>query len=104
SQSTAQERPFSRETAAGIIAGIDKVVTPNGVSDDFALTVGGTQQWLDVRGRDRRNPILLVVHGGPGSPELPLSWAYEEPWLDFFTVVQWDQRGTVKRACSENPS
>jgi pimeloyl-ACP methyl ester carboxylesterase len=27
---------------------------------------------------------------------MPLSWAYQRPWEDFFTVVQWDQRGAGK--------
>ena len=24
---------------------------------------------------------------------MPTSWAWQKPWEDFFTVVQWDQRG-----------
>jgi pimeloyl-ACP methyl ester carboxylesterase len=44
---------------------------------------------------DRDNPVLLVLHGGPGWPNavftLPLrSWERE------FTVVQWDHRGAGK--------
>jgi pimeloyl-ACP methyl ester carboxylesterase len=27
---------------------------------------------------------------------LPLSWSFQAPWEDFFTVVQWDQRGAGK--------
>ena len=29
----------------------------------------------------------------PQHPELPTSWAWESPLDDYFTVVQWDQRG-----------
>jgi proline iminopeptidase len=36
------------------------------------------------------------VHGGPGSPMMPESWTFQKPWEDFFTVVQWDQRGAGK--------
>ena len=25
-----------------------------------------------------------------------MSWAFQKPWEDFFTVVQWDQRGVGK--------
>src|SRR5690606_23265637 len=56
----------------------------------------GIKQWISVRGRDRRNPILLFIHGGPASTEMPVSWLYQSPWEDFFTVVQWDQRGAGK--------
>jgi pimeloyl-ACP methyl ester carboxylesterase len=27
---------------------------------------------------------------------MPVSWAFQTPWEDFFTVVQWDQRGVGK--------
>ena len=37
-----------------------------------------------------------MIHGGPGSPTMPISWAFQTPWEDFFTVVQWDQRGVGK--------
>src|SRR3546814_20640810 len=27
---------------------------------------------------------------------MPMAWAFQRPWEDFFTVVQWDQRGAGK--------
>jgi len=54
--------------------------------------IGGIDQWITIRGDDRANPVLLIVHGGPGDPqsELPsLYMAYEHD----FTIVQWDQPG-----------
>jgi len=60
------------------------------------VEIGGIPQWISIRGSDRRNPILLFVHGGPGAPMMPLSWTFQRPWEDFFTVVQWDQRGAGK--------
>ena len=27
-----------------------------------------------------------------------ISWAYQRPWEDYFTVVNWDQRGGGKNA------
>ena len=60
------------------------------------MRIGGIEQWISVRGHDRRNPILLFVHGGPASTEMPVSWLYQSGWEDYFTVVQWDQRGAGK--------
>jgi proline iminopeptidase len=76
--------------------------TTRGIDETRAIDVGGIKQWISVRGRDRRNPILLFVHGGPGSPMMPASWFFQTPWEDFFTVVQWDQRGAGKTAASND--
>jgi pimeloyl-ACP methyl ester carboxylesterase len=81
--------------AAGrnVVAEIDRIVTPNGVQETFEAVLGGARQIVNVRGNNRANPILLFVHGGPGAVEMPMAWAFQRPWEDFFTVVQWDQRG-----------
>ena len=53
-------------------------------------------QWLHIRGRNRNNPVLLWLHGGPGSPILGFADAVQRPWEDYFTIVHWDQRQTGK--------
>jgi pimeloyl-ACP methyl ester carboxylesterase len=90
--------PFSRDQARSIVADARKIVSPHGIEELRAVEIGGIPQWISVRGRDRRNPILLFIHGGPASTEMPASWLYQSPWEDFFTVVQWDQRGAGKTA------
>ncbi len=69
--------------------------TPNGIVEQRFIKVGGIDQWIQLRGEDRDNPVLLVLHGGPGWPNavftLPL-----RPWEQHFTVVQWDHRGAGK--------
>lgn len=81
------------EPGRQIIADIGRIVTPDGVQETFELTLGGARQVVNVRGADRANPILVFVHGGPGSVEMPIAWSFQRPWEDFFTVVQYDQRG-----------
>jgi pimeloyl-ACP methyl ester carboxylesterase len=56
------------------------------------VPIGGIEQWINIRGDDRANPVLLVVHGGPGDAQWPQADVYK-PWEKAFTVVQWDQRG-----------
>ncbi len=82
--------------ARATIAEIGKIVTPDGVQERFKARIGGIDQWLSVRGRHLDNPVLLYIHGGPGSPAMPMSWAFQRPWEEFFTVVQWDQRAAGK--------
>src|SRR5829696_10593994 len=72
-----------------------EITTPNRIVEQRFVELGGTDQWIQIRGEDRANPVLLVLHGGPGWPNavftLPL-----RPWERHFTVVQWDHRGTGK--------
>jgi pimeloyl-ACP methyl ester carboxylesterase len=69
-----------------------EIDTPNGIVEQRFVKVGGIDQWIQLRGEDRDNPVLLVLHGGPGWPNavftLPL-----RPWERHFSVVQWDHRG-----------
>lgn len=93
-----------RSEVVNTIADARKVLLPRGVDDARAIAVNGTQQWISVRGKDRRNPVLLVLHGGPGSPEMPDDWTFQTPWEDFFTVVEWDQRGAGKTYSLNDPA
>ncbi len=79
-----------------ILAEVGRIVSSNGIDEAKAVEIGGIRQWITVRGRDRRNPILLVLHGGPAAPDLPNRYLFERSWEDYFTVVEWDQRGAGK--------
>jgi proline iminopeptidase len=84
-----------RSAAREAIADAQQVI-PGGIDEFKAVEIGGIKQWIHARGNDARNPILLYLHGGPGSPMMAESWTFQRPWEDFFTVVQWDQRGAGK--------
>ncbi len=87
---------MSRRTVTGIIAAYRTIVAPNGIEELRPLQINGSTQWVSIRGRDVHNPILLFLHGGPGSPTMPAAYTFQSPWEDYFTVVQWDQRGAGK--------
>jgi pimeloyl-ACP methyl ester carboxylesterase len=90
--------------ARAIVADIGKIVTPNGVQETFEVTLGGARQIVNVRGSDRDNPVLIFVHGGPGAVEMPFAWAFQRPWEDVFTVVQYDQRGAGRSYPLNDPA
>ena len=64
-----------------ILAEVGKIVAPNGIDEAKTVEIGGIRQSITVRGRDRTNPILLVLHGGPAAPDLPNRYLFEDPGL-----------------------
>jgi pimeloyl-ACP methyl ester carboxylesterase len=90
----AAEQPAAHDPRAIIAA--SQAIASGGIHELKAIEIGGIQQWISIRGNDPANPLLLFLHGGPGSPMMPESWTFQRPWEDFFTVVQWDQRGAGK--------
>jgi pimeloyl-ACP methyl ester carboxylesterase len=66
------------------------------------VTLGGIEQWITIRGANRANPVLLIVHGGPGDAQSSLGSVYALYEKDF-TIVQWDQRG-AGRTYAKNPN
>jgi proline iminopeptidase len=101
--SSPAQQTFTRTQATSIIGAARKIVAPNGIEELLEIPIGGTKQWISVRGRDRGNPVLLMIHGGPASPEMPSSWFFQNSWEDYFTVVQWDQRGSGKSYNANDP-
>lgn len=59
------------------------------------LEVGGIKQGFFIHSENPDNPVILFLHSGPGSPELPIIEASEnnERLEKYFTVCYWDQRG-----------
>lgn len=70
--------------------------SPTGIDDLRNVQIGGIDQWIEVRGDNVNNPILLFLHGGPGVAFIPVSGLFQGGWEKNFTVVQWDQRGAGK--------
>lgn len=74
----------------------------DGIYESRFVELGGIEQWITIRGQRRDNPVLLVVHGGPGLPTTPFSPLLVD-WEEFFTVVQWEQRGAGKTFRKNGP-
>ncbi|RFM33089.1 alpha/beta hydrolase [Chitinophaga silvisoli] len=75
------------------LADLGKIVSPNGIQENFQLPIGGINQEIYTRGQDRENPVILFIHGGPASPISPVMWMYQRPLEEYFTMVTYDQRG-----------
>jgi len=58
---------------------------------------------VTIKGRDRRNPLLFVVHGGPGNPLTGLADFLYPNWEEDFTIVHYDQRGAGRNHARNLP-
>ena len=59
------------------------------------LDIGGVTQSILIRGKNIKNPVLLYLHGGPGSGIIGQAKANAD-LEEHFTVVYWDQYGASK--------
>lgn len=62
------------------------------INEEKFISINGIQQWVTIKG-DRSKPVILFLHGGPGSVMSPYADHIYKPWEKDFIIVQWDQRG-----------
>ena len=75
---------------------INSKVADGGINKSLYVDIGRTKQWINIYGESLENPVLLYLHGGPGSATSELDYAFTRKWTDIFTVVTWDQRNCGK--------
>jgi len=67
--------------------------TPNGgINESINLDINNSTQWFNIYGQDLNNPVILYLHGGPGSATSNMDYVSLRKWSDVYTVVTWDQR------------
>lgn len=76
--------------------GPDGEVAANSIAEIKYLSLGGLDQWVMIRGENIANPLLILLHGGPGFSEMRLFRTHNAALEKHFTVVYWDQRGAGK--------
>jgi pimeloyl-ACP methyl ester carboxylesterase len=92
-----------------LVAGLGKAWAaegPSRIEESRFVPIGGIEQWVTIRGADKRNPVLLFLHGGPGDTQSQFIKTYEPLERDF-VLVHWDQRAAGKtraRATEQPPS
>lgn len=64
------------------------------ISEKTYIEINGIRQGVFIRGKNKNNPVVLFLHGGPGMPEYFLAEKYLSGLEDHFTVCYWEQRGS----------
>ena len=72
----------------------------NSIASLEDVMIGGVNQSVLIRGFDVDRPVLLWLHGGPGSPMMPVAHVLGDRLEKHFVVVHWDQRGSGRSARS----
>ncbi len=78
------------------------VEVPGSISTIETVMLGGVEQYLIIRGHDASAPVMLFLHGGPGSPEYPMLRQTNLGLEEDFVMVYWEQRGAGKSYDPDN--
>ena len=66
------------------------------------IEVNNSRQWIYCRGINKNKPILLFLHGGPGTASTGLIRKFVPELENRFVVIHWDQRGAGKSFSAAN--
>lgn len=61
--------------------------------DKIFLEINKAKQGIFLQCENSSHPVLLFLHGGPGSPEVAMDAHYKSGLEKIFTVCWWEQRG-----------
>lgn len=80
-------------TARAVNGSKYKIKSSTGIDESTYIQINGIQQYINIRGEDTSNPVMIFVHGGPASPMGYVAPYYQQPIEEKFTVINYDQRG-----------
>ena len=93
--SLTRRRALGFMMAAPVLFSAPSDARTRGVDESGFVPIGGIDQWIAVQGRNIENPVIVYLHGGPAEAQSPLLSEFR-PWEGAFTVLNWDQRGSVR--------
>jgi len=72
----------------------DWKITDRSILEKVFIEINGIKQGMFIRGKNKNNPVLLLIHGGPGMSDYFLAKEYSTALEEEFVVCYWEQRGT----------
>jgi pimeloyl-ACP methyl ester carboxylesterase len=74
------------------------------ISEIEKVILGGQEQYIIIRGADKTKPVMLFLHGGPGSPEVAFIKHFNSEIENDYVMVYWEQRGAGKSYSKKIPA
>lgn len=71
----------------------NKIYTETGIQESTYIDIDGMKQYIQIRGENTENPIMIFIHGGPASPMGYVSAYYQKELESELTIINYDQRG-----------
>lgn len=71
----------------------NKVDTVNSIQESAYIDIDGMKQYIQIRGENTGNPVMIFIHGGPASPMGYVSAYYQRELESQLTIINYDQRG-----------
>lgn len=71
----------------------NKIDTETGIQESTYIDIDGMKQYIQIRGENAENPVMIFIHGGPASPMGYVSAYYQRELESQLTIINYDQRG-----------
>lgn len=80
----------------------NQITTPDGIQESTYLDINGSKQYIQIRGENINNPVMIFIHGGPASPMGYVSAYYQKDLESQLTIINYDQRGCGRTYYANN--
>ena len=65
----------------------------DGINEQLYLQLTDQKEYITITGKSKENPVIILLHGGPGAPTTYVDYCWQDLLTDNFTLVCWDERG-----------
>ena len=69
------------------------VAYKDGVNEQIYVPLNDQEEYISIIGKDTSAPVIISLHGGPGSPTAYIDYCWQDYLTDKYTVVSGDERG-----------
>ena len=65
----------------------------DGVNEQLYVRLTDQEEYITIAGENADNPVIISLHGGPGSPTAYIDYCWQDYLTDQYTLISWDERG-----------